>query len=158
MRRKATALLIQTFLASSLLPMVAATPAHATEPPIVFTDSVSFNDLNPCTGQRHRVMFDLTIRVHDFVTEDGRHHLTIHEEAIVTTSSGWTGSGQAQVVEIVSEDGDATFTFVLQHQLHHPDFPGQTLRPGVVIHVTVVDGEVVADIGRFRFECVGNVS
>jgi hypothetical protein len=144
-------------LASTLL-LALASPALATGPPVVETDSFSFTDVDPCTGETMLVTFDMTITIHEFeLTDPPRHHLTAREDAVITTSSGFVGRGTRMAVDngaglFGEEEGQGMFTFVLNDVLRKEN--GQMMRVHLTTHVTVVGGEIVTLVDKFRFECV----
>jgi hypothetical protein len=139
-------------LASTVL-LALASPALATGPPVVETDSFSFTDVDPCTGETMLVTFDLTITIHEFELTD----LPRHQDAFITTSSGFVGRGTRMAVDngaglVGEEEGQGMFTFVLNDVLRKEN--GQMMRVHLTTHVTVVGGEIVTLVDKFRFECV----
>ena len=84
-------LLIAALLAASLVLSLAA-PAAA-KPAIEIADSVTFTDVDPCTGLSHEVMIAMTFFVHD---HDG---ITVARGVrTLSTSAGYVGGGTSSYV------------------------------------------------------------
>lgn len=134
-------------------------PAVATDgPPIVATVTISFVDVDPCTGELQKVTFLITRRDHRFALEDpARHHLNRHVTVEITTSSGYEGRGVRQIIDngagpFGGGEGRGMFTLVINDQLRAPD--GRFMRVHLTFHITVVGGEVVSEVDNLAFECV----
>lgn len=117
MKRFAFGVLVPALLALGL-----AAPAAA-DPPTAFTFSVTFDDLNPCTGLVHTVTIEATVSLHQ---HDGR--IVGRGDRTITTSSGYVGHGSDAFVAngevemfrladiLTNDSGDrirARFVFVL---------------------------------------------
>ena len=137
--------------------LLTATTVAASGPPVAYQDATSFFDDDPCTPGfdpgEHEVSLQITGRIHMFETPSGGLHVSVHEQADISTSSGYAGRGVNNLSLNVSCDGTAeSFTFSLNHSLRHPD--GRVIRPHVVVHATVVDGELVTEFFKGAVSCV----
>ncbi|MBT2500181.1 hypothetical protein J7E25_13895 [Agromyces sp. ISL-38] len=79
--------------ASALMVMMLASPAAA-DPPTLDDFTITFPDLNPCTGETHTVTIELT-----FFQHDHGDRFIEHGVSSVTTSSGFEGGGTTTLVE-----------------------------------------------------------
>jgi hypothetical protein len=91
-----------------LLALTFAVPAAA-DPPTAFPFEVTFEDVNPCTGDIHTVTIAGTSFVHD---HDGR--IVGHSERTITTSDGFVGHGTDSFVDN-GHVGMSSFTDILSN-------------------------------------------
>ena len=71
-------------LAGVLLAMGAAVTPAAADPPMEFTDSFTFTDVNPCSGLDHEVTIDSEIRLHQH-----QDRVVVHVRRTGSTDSGY---------------------------------------------------------------------
>lgn len=64
--------------------LMAAPPVSADQPD-TFTDSVTFTDVNPCTGVDHEIHIDVVVSIHEH-----QHSLVVHADRSGTTDDGFT--------------------------------------------------------------------
>ncbi len=77
---------------ASLFIGVLAAPAMAVKP-VQFVDSVSFPDVNACTGENHTVNLTFNISM-----RENRNNTVLTFKTDAETSDGWTGGGSQTVV------------------------------------------------------------
>ena len=123
--------------ASALMVMMLAPPAAA-DPPTIDEFSITFTDVNPCTGGTHTVTIDLTLSQH--------HHgarFIEHGVSSVTTSSGFEGGGTTTLVET-----DGAFVFRLLDVLS--DEAGSRIMARTIFIADPVTGAVRVERGDLR--------
>jgi len=117
---------------------VAAAPDVTTSPFLL-----EFDDFNPCTGLVEHFVFEGTRRIETFGA-----HTVVHISGTVTTSDGWVGTFNRQ---LVFQGDDATLRFF---DMEVGPTAARQLFTGV-IHVTVVNGQVVTEFQKGTLRCVG---
>ena len=120
---------------------VLAVPALA-DKPFTFTDSTTFEDVNPCSGAVDEITinFEVSIHVHN-------NNFVVTEKRTGSTASGYTMiAGTAKWVE---NSGGAQAGFM--DQWRHPD--GSKFRAWGTISYNANKDEVVVD--RFVLACIG---
>ncbi len=127
-------------LLTLIAPFVLAAPAAA-DPPTRFSDSVTFVDLNPCTGEPHQVTMTVTGSEH---LHDGR--LVGHAKRTFTTDSGFVGHGSVSYVDN-GQISKGTFTDILTS----PD--GDRIRAHGVLVIDPSTDTVRAD--QIGITCLG---
>jgi hypothetical protein len=128
-------------LLSLIAPFILATPAAA-DPPTQFSDSVTFVDVNPCTGLDHAVTIAVTVFEH---FHDGR--VVGHAKRTITTDpTGFVGHGTDSVV-----DNGQIFKFRLTDILTNPD--GDRIRARFVIVIDLSTETVRVEKGELT--CLG---
>jgi hypothetical protein len=126
----------------ALLAVVVAPIAAA--PPPEFPIFEQEQDINPCTGELITLTFEGVIRV-----QEVGDHLVLHSSGTVTTDDGGFGAFQSQ--EIIHDEHVATFR---SHDMElYAD--GQRVVFGFIGHITVVNGELTADVSSGSLRCVG---
>jgi hypothetical protein len=128
-------------LLSLIAAFIIATPAAA-DPPTQFSDSVTFVDVNPCTGLNHTVTIAVTGFEH---FHDGR--LVAHATRTITTDpTGFVGHGTESFV-----DNGQTFRYRLTDILRNPD--GDRIRARFVIVIDLSSELVRVEKGELA--CLG---
>lgn len=125
-------------LVAIVLVTLAWPSAVSADRPTEIHDSVTFVDVNPCSGELHEVTLNFEIFVH----ENHNNNVVVHLRRSGTTSSGFVMTGNQQVVE--SEQG---------FRGHFMDMwsDGDGARFQVSGHVNIsATGEVVAEGSKFR--------
>jgi hypothetical protein len=123
--------------ASALMVMMLASPAAA-DPPTLDDFSMTFPDVNPCTGEIHTVTVELTLFQHfhgDRFVE--------HGVSTVTTSTGFEGGGTTTLV-----DTDGAFVFRLLDVL--TDEAGSRIMARTIFIVDPVTGDVRVQSGDLK--------
>jgi hypothetical protein len=137
-----------------------AGPALASGPPqTVPLGPIVFTDVNPCTNAPQVVTLTATLRAHDFELADpARHHGNSTVAGTITTSSGYSG----RITEVAVDNGAGLFDeeedrgmLTLVSNGIARDESGDAFAVHFLLHVTLVDGEPVAVVERFRLECLG---
>ena len=123
---------------------LASTSAAVAAAPVESPFLLVFTDVNPCTGETATFRFEGTSRLH-VVGE----HRVVHIAGTVTTSDGWTGKFNRQLVFHGTEVSTRRF-FDMEVG---PD--GQRQFFTSVLHVTFVDGELVTQVANPKLRCVG---
>ena len=131
---------IGALVASAMLVVLMAAPALADEP-VSFDDSVTFTDINPCTGLEHEITRDFTVTLHEH-----QNNTVIQVESTVTTDDGFEGTGR-ETVALTKNFGAATFNFVVDN----PDTGAKFTVKGN-FKFDLRTGELRVD--RFAFNCV----
>lgn len=131
---------IATLIASAMALALMTAPALA-DAPTTGTDSVTFVDLNPCTGELHDVTLLAEVSIHEH-----RNNTVVQADITVTTSDGFEGSGHDRFV-LNGNVATATHNFVLDN----PDTGAKFTVKG---HFTfdINQGELRTE--RFVFNCV----
>lgn len=128
-------------LLSLIAAFIVATPAAA-DPPTQFSDSVTFVDVNPCTGLNHTVTIAVTGSEH---LHDGR--LVGHATRTITTDpTGFVGHGTESFV-----DNGQIFRYRLTDILTNPD--GDRIRARFVIVIDLSTETVRVEKGELT--CLG---
>jgi hypothetical protein len=112
--------------------------------PVVQAFHVVFQDTNPCTGEVATFTFDGTLQVQDFGD-----HRVVHGSGTVTTSDGYTGMFNRQIVI----QGDDVVTRRFFDMEVGPDHERQLFR--AIFHLTFVDGVLTAEVANASLTCVG---
>lgn len=131
--------MVATAVAALLVTMLAS-PALADEP-VSFDDSVTFTDINPCTGLEHEITRDFTVTLHEH-----QNNTVVQVESTVTTDDGFEGSG-LETVALTKNFAAATFNFVVDN----PDTGAKFTVKGN-FKFDLRTGEFRVD--RFGFNCV----
>jgi hypothetical protein len=130
-----------------------------TAPETVTLDPIVFTDVNPCTGEAHIVTLTLTLRAHEFeLTDPARHHGTTQLAGTIATSDGFSG----RITEIEIDNGAGLFgedegrgmATAVTNGIARDD-SGAGFSVHLLFHVTVVNGEPLVVVDRFRLECLG---
>lgn len=121
-------------------PELATAAAMPVEAPFLLV----FEDVNPCTGKTETFRFEGTSRTH-LVGE----HRIVHIDGTVTTSDGWTGKFNRQLVFHGTDVSTRRFFDV------EVGPEGQRQLFTQVIHVTIVDGVLVTRINNLKIRCIG---
>lgn len=118
--------------------------AHADAPgsPTPMPFSVTFDDLNPCSGLVHTVTISGTSWVHSLPSGD----VVIHSERTITTDTGFEGRGQDSFVA----NGDI-LRFQLNDMLTHPS--GDRIRAHFVLVIDLSTG--TQRVLQGSVECLG---
>jgi hypothetical protein len=125
--------------ASALMVMMLASPAAA-DPPTIDEFTITFPDVNPCTGETHTVTIELTFFQHDHGDRFNEHGVSS-----VTTSTGFEGGGTSTFVE-----NDGAFVFRLVDVLS--DDAGSRIMARSMFIADPVTGAVRVE--RFDLRCV----
>lgn len=123
--------------ASALMVTMLASPAAA-DPPTTDEFSMTFPDVNPCTGETHTVTIELTVFQH--------HHgdrFIEHGVSSVTTSTGFVGGGTTTLV-----DTDGVFVFRLLDVL--TDEAGSRIMARTLFVVDPATGDARVESGDLR--------
>jgi hypothetical protein len=132
---------LSTGLLTLIAPFMLAAPAAADAPTQV-SDSVTFVDVNPCTGLNHTVTIAVTGFEH---SHDGR--LVYRESRTITTQpTGFVGHGTVSIV-----DNGQIFRGSLTDILKNPD--GDRIRVRFVIVTDLSSGTVRVEKGGMT--CLG---
>jgi hypothetical protein len=126
MRRRIFAVIAGTML----MTLLAAPPVLA-DKAAIFTDSVTFTDVNPCTGLDHEVTINIVVSVHEH-----RNSVVAHADRSGTTDSGFTMIAGTQSFVANGNLERGAFT----DQWRHPD--GSKF---------VAQGQFVFDLDRQEF-------
>ena len=79
-------------VAGAMLVVLSAAPAMA-DKPFTINDSITFTDVNPCTGLEHEIARDFTLTIHEH-----RNNTVIQVDNTVVTSDGYEGTGHETTV------------------------------------------------------------
>lgn len=111
--------------------------------------------VNPCTGQSHLVTIAETLSSHAFeLANPARLHVNDRLTGTITTSDGFSGTiAEVGIDNGAWEEGNGEFGAVINGVARNAS--GDAFSVHGVFHVTVVDGEPVVVIDRFRLECLG---
>lgn len=120
---------------SSSAQAVVTTPFH-----------LEFNDFNPCTGVLEHFVFEGTQRLQSFGD-----HSVLHISGTVTTSDGWVGKFNRQ---LVNQGGVLTWRFL---DWEVGPTHARQLFTGI-LHGTLVDGEIVWSVQKASLRCIGKPS
>jgi hypothetical protein len=107
---------------------------------------LEFDDFNPCTGLLEHFVFDGTQRLLSFGD-----HSVLHISGTVTTSDGWAGKFNRQ---LVNQGGVLTWRF-LDFEVGPAN--ERQLFTGI-LHGTLVDGEIVWSVQNVSLKCIGKPS
>jgi hypothetical protein len=118
--------------------------ATAVAAPVESPFLIVFDDVNPCTGETATFRFEGTSR-----TQLVGEHRIVHIAGTVTTSDGWTGMFNRQLVFHGTDVSTRRF-FDMEVG---PD--GQRQLFTSVLHITIVDGEIVTQVANPKLRCVG---
>lgn len=132
--------LLVAVLAGGLLMTISAAPALADDP-FTYTESETFEDVNPCTGLVHEVTLQFDVNIHQH-----QNNFVGYAERSGTTSSGYTMHGRDSFVANHSVERLAQ-TDVWRH----PD--GSMFIVQVHYTFDLSSGEVITGGGSFR--CIG---
>ena len=122
--------------------LTAASPVLA-DAPVSFTDSVTFTDVNPCTGEDHEVTIDFVVSVHEH-----QNNFVVHLERSGTTDSGFTMiAGTESFVANANVE-----RLALADQWRHPDGSKFVAQGQFLFNLN--QGEVLAEHDSLR--CLGN--
>jgi hypothetical protein len=127
-RRKKFLVLVGVMLAAIVL--ATAAPANA---PTVTEESVTFDNIDPCSGAIDTITFDITVARHE---HDGR--VVEHNWLVITTSSGYVGRGEEE--EIVNGE---KFSIVARDMLTNPN--GNKIQARLTLQVDLKTFEVRRD-------------
>jgi hypothetical protein len=122
---------------ASVAAVALAAPISA-DAPTAIPISVTFDDVDPCTGEIHTVSFDGVAYRHE---HDGR--VVAHSDLVITTTSGYVGHGVEE--EIVNGQ---MFQIVARHMLVNPN--GNRVQARVLLQVDLTTGEVRRDYADLR--------
>ena len=104
---------------------------------------LEFNDFNGCTGALEHFVFSGTQRLQSFGD-----HSVLHISGTVTTSDGWIGKFNRQ---LVNQGTELTWRFLDMEV--GPENQRQLFRG--VLHGTLVNGEIVWSVNNQTLNCVG---
>lgn len=104
---------------------------------------LEFDDFNGCTGEPEHFVFDGTQNVQSFGD-----HQVIHIAGTVTTSDGWVGKFNRQ---LVNQGDEVTWRFLDMEV--GPDGQRQMFTSN--LHGTIVDGQIVWTVRNPSLKCVG---
>lgn len=140
---KTRTLIIIVALAAALTATTGALVAPAVaDAPSQDTFEVSFNDIDPCTGELHTLTFTIVLSQHhhgDRFVEQGQTEIT-------TTPTGYVGRGTHTL-----QDNGETFVFRFADMLAND--AGDRIRARAVVVVDQSTGEVRVE--KSAFTCVG---
>ena len=122
--------------------LTGASPVLADRPD-TFTDSVTFTDVNPCTGVDHEVTINFEVSVHE-----NRNTLVVHADRSGTTDSGFTMIAGTQ--SFVSNGNIERVG--LTDQWRHPDGSKFVSQGQIVFNLN--QQEVLVEHGSLR--CLGS--
>ncbi|MGI9605108.1 MAG: hypothetical protein ACR2P0_03120 [Acidimicrobiales bacterium] len=134
-------LLVAATLAISATTAVGISAAAA-DPPATFSDSVTFHDINPCSGDEHEITLNFEIREH----QGHKNNFVVHLSRTGTTDDGYVMNHGVETITGNKNVFRAHFT----DQWRHAD--GSKFRVKGVF-VAKEDGVVV---DRFDITCIGN--
>lgn len=128
-------------LPSASAPLVVA-PAAAADPPTQFFDTVTFVDVNPCTGLDHTVTIEFTVSEH----RHGERVVAYAKRTITTDPTGFVGRGTDSFV-----DNGQIAKFTQTDILSNP--AGDRIRARNVIVIDVSTGTIRVEKGELT--CLG---
>lgn len=131
---------IGALVASAMLVVLMAAPALA-DKPFTISDSVTFTDVNPCSGLEHEITQDFTVTIHEH-----RNNLVVQVDSTVVTDDGFEGSGHETHVDNGNID-TLTLNFVI-------DNPETGAKFTVKAHFTFDIRNDELRVERFVFNCV----
>lgn len=125
-----------------LATMITVAPAAA-DPPVEFTQTDTFEDLNPCDPPNtHQITITFNVKLHEH-----NKNTVLIVDSWATTDTGFEGSGHETTV--LTEDHQlTTFNFVQTN-------PATGEKYTVKGNIKIVQGEVQVD--NFTFNCVKDV-
>jgi hypothetical protein len=136
--------LFGTPLLVAAIVFASAPGAAQAQPPFEEPIFQEVDDINPCTGGDITLTFEGTRRVQ--LVGD---HRIVHAWGTVTTSDGYTGKFNRQLVFI----GDRVETRRFFDMEVGPN--RERIRLTANLHITVVDGEITAEVDNARLVCIG---
>ncbi len=119
-----------------------AAPALA-DKPFTFADSVTFVDVNPCSGVEDEITINVEVSIHEH-----RNNFVVHVGRSGSTVSGYTMIAGAE--SFVANKGVERGTFV--DQWRHPDGSKFMVHGNFLFNAN--QGEVLVD--NFSLTCIGN--
>ena len=122
--------------------LTAASPVLA-DRPVTFTESVTFTDVNPCTGADHEVTIVSVVSVHEH-----RNNTVVRLDRSGTTDSGFTMIAGTESFVANANVERVTLT----DQWRHPDGSKFVAQAQIVLNLN--QGEVLVDNGSLR--CLSN--
>jgi hypothetical protein len=126
----------------SVIPLMVVAPAAAADPPTQFLETVTFMDVNPCTGLDHTVTIAATVSVHN---HDER--VVAHAKRTITTDpTGFVGRGTDSFV-----DNGQIAKFTHTDILSNP--AGDRIRARNVFVIDVSTGTITVEKGELT--CLG---
>lgn len=132
--RRITAVAVITALVMGVF----ALPAAA-EKPIESTASVTFPEVNVCTGEDHIVSIDFVVRVNE-----NKNTTVLRAKSTINTSDGWSGTG-------VENDVTNANRFKVSLNMKVSDGNGHFYTVKIQMRVDPSTGDVISDI--LRVEC-----
>ncbi len=125
-----------------LLTAMLAAPALA-DSPVRFTDSVTFGDVNPCSGLDDEITLNFDVAIHEH-----RNNFVVTVQRSGSTTSGYTMIAGSET--FVANNGGERGRFV--DQWRHPD--GTKFRVLGSFNYNANKDEVLVD--EFSLTCIGN--
>lgn len=134
--------LLMMLAALAMLMTITAAPALA-DRPFTFTDSVTFIDVNPCTGHDDEITINVEVAIHEH-----RNNFVVHVDRSGHTLAGYDMIAGTE--SFVATHGIERGTFV--DQWRHPD--GSKFKVHGSFAYNLNQDELKFD--NFRLECIGN--
>ena len=134
--------LIEAVTVALVFVMLASAPALA-DRPFTFTDSVTFVDVNPCTGLDDEITINVEVSIHEH-----RNNFVVYVGRTGSTASGYTMISGTE--SFVANNGVERGAFV--DQWRHPDGSKFMVHGRFVFNVNQL--EVLVD--GFSLTCIGN--
>ena len=134
--------LIKSVTVALVLVMLLAAPALA-NPPLTFTDSVTFVDVNPCTGLDHEITINFEVSIHEH-----RNNFVVRVGRSGSTDDGYTMIGGTE--SFVANNGVERGTFV--DQWRNPDGSKFMVHGRFVFNINQLEFQV----DGFSLTCIGN--
>lgn len=133
---------IGTLVAGAMLAVLIAAPAMA-DKPFTFSDSVTFPDVNPCTGLDDEITLDLVVSIHEH-----QNNFVVHVDRSGSTSSGFTMIAGTE--NFVENNNAVSGAFV--DQWRHPD--GSKFIAQGHFAFNINQDKLLVD--SFSLRCIGN--